>query len=712
MIDTLLVMGAAWLLATAIGWVVTGLVDAPRRDALRPLTPIVGLAVAIVVLRWTAVGLGVDVGVWFVLGVTVVLAVVATIRDRRWWRTTLRALGWTLLVAAAAVVPAVITLGPSHAVGDSRVVQPNGNNDAFYYVATASWLEQHPATDVPVITADPTDTSPPPSYFPALSQLKAHLRIGQELANAALDVAIDHPAVDTWYPVTSLWILLLPTAGYGVALALRMRRLVGVALGAAAAVSAVTIAQLASQNSDALLGETLMPLAAVAVVASWGRQAPIPRWLAAVLFTAGLAVYPEYLPLVLPAMLVGLVFRSPRGIWSAFRRLLPMIPVVLVVGPFVVYDVVQSLLYLGGVASSGSAFDNVGSGAVLNRFLGTSSQSAPFLPSRLTPLLLALLAVGVLGGFVVSRRRWFVLTLAVWPPVLAYYLVEIAQPTAQYTQQRVVGLYVPLLMIAVGFGYDRLTDVAVKLGRERPALLRRTAALTTAAVGVVALGGFGLVNLRQDHRLDLAASAVRRHVDPSFADAAAWVREVGGPHGSGVDVLVGDFFDQLWMTDALREETGVRYPRLFPSYQGVQSYWTGSAGRYLLVDRQVRLAAAPALTIRSNSRFSLLDLGRGPVAALAPGDEFRMGNWFVYTNRGAGPRVTLTGRTTPDTIVRNTSPHFTSRVRTGELLPGQLTPTTTAVTVQVPPGGGRLFTGIQGSLLFVPDAITLDGATS
>lgn len=212
--------------------------------------------------------------------------------------------------------------------------------------------------------------------------------------------------------------------------------------------------------------------------------------------------------------------------------------------------------------------------------------------------------------------------------------------------------------------------------------------------------------------MNLAANSVRRHVDPSFTEASRWVHEFGGPRGSGVDVLASDFFNQLWITDALRDETGVRYPRLFPSYQGTQSYWTGSAGRYLLVDRYTRIAAAPMLTIRSNARFSLLDLGRGPLAALAPGDEFGQGNWFVYVNHRAGPRVTLDGSTVRNTIVRNTSSHFTSRVAIGGLLPVHLTSTTTAVTLQIPSGGGRLYTAIQGTNLFVPSAITVDGLTS
>ncbi len=708
MTTTLLVMGATWLLVTALGWIVTGLVDAPRRDVLRPVSPIVGLVAAIVVLRWTSVGVGVDVGVWILLGAAVVAAVVATVRDRKWWLCSLRALAWTVGVGAAAVIPAVITFGPTHAVGDSRVVQPSANNDAFYYVAIADWLSEHPATDVPLVSPSPAVSPTPPSYFPARSQLVAHLRIGQELVQAGVDVVIDHPAVDTWYPLTSLWILLLPTAGYGVAVALRIRRWAGVGAGLATSISAVTILQLANQNSDALFGVLVMPFAAAAVVSSLGAKPPVPRWLAAIALVAAVGSYTEYLPLVGPALVVALLIRPPRSLLAALKRLPLLLAVAAVAGPFIWYDAVRSLIYLGGVANGVSVFDGVGSGAILNRFLGTNGVTAPFTAEPMTPVLVAVLAVGVLAALVASRRRPYLLVLAVWPPLLAYYLVELAARHSGYTQQRVVGLYVPLLMFVTAYGYDRLADVVARFTAERPDALRRGLQGVVAAVAVLGLLAFGLVNARADRRQQLTAVALRRHVDPSFSDAASWVRELGGPDGRDVDVLVAEFFDQLWLTDALRREEDTQYPILYTSYMGCNSYWSKSVRRYLLVDRSTFVDADQALVVRSNPRFELLDLSKGPLVAVQQGDEFNNGNWFVLGNSDARRTVTLRGVVRPDD-----KPHPPRRAPTGaRLAPGALTTTTTEITVAVQPGGGRLYNLRQGGLEFVPRQIVPNGDPS
>lgn len=649
MLDTFLIVAGAWALLTGAGCLLLAPVRRSQRDALLPAAPLFGVVLGVVVLHDTTLLLPVRSGIWVLAAVLVGLAVLAFKRDPEWWRTDRRTLVSVAVTAACGVLPAVFALGPSLAVGDSAVVQPSDNNDAFYYVTVADWLQDQAGTDVPVVGATPDEPGVQPSYFAAHTHLAGNLRMGQELVHAAVSTALGADVELTWYPLTALWVLLLPGAGVAAARFFRLRLLTGLLLGTMTSGSALVIFQLGQQNSDSLLGTGLALVALGAVVRAVGRDPLAPRWLAGLALTALIGTYTEFTPLVAPALVVAVLVRPSRELPAALRSAVLVLAVAVAAAPLAWLRALRSLLFLGGIASDTfpSAFHDAPLGVIVGRFLGAMTADDSSAPIAVVALLAAFVTVGVVGALVLSRRRWFFLTLLAVGIGLSVYFVTVRD--RPYTQQRVVQLFLPLLLLVVAVGWDRLWCAARTRGsrwagrRSRPPRLRpRT---VVAAAGLTGAALFLVANAVVDARMDLPEKAKERHVGPEFAQAARWVRAVGGDDGERVDVLVGDFFSQLWITDALRDEPEVSYASLFVSYQGTTSYWDGEPRRWLLTDRWAIRDVDPGVVVHRNARFALLDLSKGKAVVAVPGDEFAQNSVVVLRSESAPTTVRLEGAT-------------------------------------------------------------------
>jgi hypothetical protein len=646
---TLAVVVFAWLLLTLIGWLLLAPLRRDARDALLPVAPLFGAALLVVVLHDATLIAPVRIGIWLVAPLLVVLGVVAVRRDGtslRPSRSALKALGLTF---ACGAVPAVFALGPSLATGDSGVIQPSVNNDAFYYVSVAEWLVDHPATETPEIEETPEEGGVPPSYSPAYATLTLHLRIGQELTHAAITTVLGSSMSQTWYPVTALWVLLMPAGGVAAARFLRLHLATGLLLGTAMSMSALIFFQLASQNSDSLLGVALLFPALGAVVRALGRDPLVPPWLAGLLLTALVGTYTEYVPLVAPALVAAVLARRPRDLGRSLRAAVGVLAFAFVLAPLAWVRAARSLLFLGQMQSDyyPTAFAGAPASVILARFLGVVSIDGSDVPVLLLVLVGLFVLAGVVASLVLSGRRWFYATLLVAGALLAVYMVTVRD--RPYTQQRVVQLLLPLVLLVVAVGWDRLwRQAGAQRGSATGRRRRATAGRAQTAVAGVGLAGalvFTVTNGVVDHRMDLPEQAKLRHVGPEFEEAADWVREVGGPEGGGVSVLVGDFFSQLWITDALRRETDVAYPSLFVSYQATTSYWSGDARRWLLTDVHGIRRADDGVVVEENSRFALLDLSKGRAVVAAPADEFGQNSYMLLRSESADPTVMLVGST-------------------------------------------------------------------
>lgn len=699
MLQTILIISAAWLILAVLGWLALGLLDSTRRAALLPAAPVVGLAVLICALHYTGLVMSVSGGMWLVGGAAVVVAALNFRRDRRWWVVPRTAWLWAAVAVIGGCVCGSIVLLPTARTGDSRVVQVTPNNDAFYYVSLVTWLEAHRATEVPHLAPTPGPLVDPPSDLTPAGHLGRHMRIGQELAEAGVTTVLGKRSVDTWYPLTALWLMLLPAAGFAAALALRMRAASGIALGVLTSVAALTVFQMGAQNSDSLLGITLAAPAIAAVVAAFGRTRSFPLPFAALLLAAWMGTYSEFAPLVVPALLVGVVLRRPAEIPQALRRAAVVLGAGVLIAPLAWANAVRSLLFIGGIGSEGmrSAFTGVSRWALVNRFTGAAPLTSG-VSARAAGIVLALgLIAGVVAAVALSRRRAFMLVLALTGGGTAYYLVTIKH--RPYSQQRTVELWLPLVLLVAVFGYDRL--ITWLRGPKEAGVTVNTSRRTARVAGLLvactlALAWVG-VNISTDLKLPWRSAATKRHVDTSFAQAAGWVRAVGGPGGKDVVVATGDFFDQLWITDALRTHRLVSYADLFISYQAYPRFWDGSPRHWLLVDRKVLVHAPPSAIVHSNARFRLLDLSRGPILAVCTADEFYRGNVVVLRSADAPTTVSLVG-----TVVKRRLGNRAARraVDGTQLPPGTLTPRTRVITLDVP-GAGAYFQLNQTGLQFV-----------
>jgi len=685
---TLLVVVLAWTLLAVIGWLLLAPLSRERRDALLPAAPLFGAAFLVVVLHDLTLVLSVGTGVWLVAPLLVLLGVVATRRDPTWVRPSgaaLRALGLTV---ACGAVPAFFALAPSLSTGDSGVIQPSPNNDAYYYVTVADWLQDHPATDVPDIEATPEEGGDPPSYTAAKAQLTQHLRIGQELTHAAVSTVLGVSPEETWYPLTALWVLLMPAAGVAAARFLRFHLVTGLLLGTAVSLSSLVFFQLAAQNSDSLLGIALVFLALGGVVRAVGRDPLAPPWLAGLSLTALVGTYTEFVPLIAPALVVAVLVRPRSDALRALRAAVPVLLFAVLCAPLVWVRAVRSLLFLGQIQSDNlpTAFAGAPLPAIVARFFGLTSIESEDAPVLLLLLVAVFVLTGVGAALALSGRRWFFATLLGVGLFLSIYMTTVRE--RPYTQQRIVQLLLPLVLLVVAVGWDRLWRAAgarraAGSGRRRRDHPRR-AQVVVAVLGVAGAALFAITNGVVDHRMRLSDQAELRHVGPEFEEAAGWVRDVGGDDGEKASVLVGDFFSQLWITDALRGETGVASPSLFVSYQGQTSYWDGKPRRWLLTDRSAIKRADDGVVVKQNDRFALLDLSQGRAVVAVPADEFGQNSYILLRSDSAPETIRLLGRTRPRTVTDPpTSPDLEALVLRG------LEPDTDHLPVEVEPSVGR-----------------------
>lgn len=645
MLAPALVVGLALVAGLlAIGWV-----PEQHRSRLLPGAPAIGVAVLVAALHWTTLVVGVGDGMVVVAVVAVAVTVALQRRRPGWWRHPSRA--WRTLVVALALgaVPAVAVALPMLEERSSRVVQVTLNNDAFYYVSLAEWLADHPAVEDVEIGVG-VEGADAPSYGSVSNHQDIHLRIGEELLQAVPVALLDQPAVRTWYPVTATWLALLPGACYVAAVGLRARPVAGLVGGVVIGAASLVGYQALNQNSASVLGIALLPLAVGAVVGALDRDRRVPLALAGVSLAGVIGVYAEYAVLLGPVLAAVVLIRPAGERRPALRAAVTVVAFAVAVAPLAWIKAVRSFTTIAGANAPDrrSPFLDVGFGTWWDRFTGASALDDP---SRLRPagIVLAVAVVVGLGAAVVLHRR------ALWLAVIAAFTVLLVKlgpiDDNGYSHERAVGIGAPLLLLGAVMGWDRL----VHRLQERPP--RPGAAGGAIAAVVIATAVWLGVNLRQTVALTQDPLVEMRRADEAFDDAALWVDEVGD--GSNVVVAVPRYFDQLWIADALRDRPEVSYGALYPDYFTSAAAWDGEPRRYVLIGVDAITDLDADMVIRSNERFSLVDLHRGeglvavatagwwpsesvpPVVSQWMADE---GQLLVVTAPGTDPRLRVEGQ--------------------------------------------------------------------
>jgi hypothetical protein len=658
---------------TVVGLVALALVGERARGLLVPAAPTVGFAVTVCALHWTSLFVPVSIGgpVW--VGVVAVAAVWVG-RRHRWWSLG-RVLGaWLGVGLAAGALVGVAALAPSWVVRDSRVVQATDNNDALWFVSTAEWLVHHRALDDPTLVTDrtsgphsgsrevPPGSSDSPIFNSADLSIDTGSRLGESLVEAGASAVSGRSVMSLWFPLTATWLMLLPGAAIGAATVLRLRRGAGLVVGLVAAGAAVSVGQVYAQHSAALAGMSLALLAFAVIADLFLAEEPVANgWVAGVFGVALVSTYSELAVVLGPALvlvvLCALIGRSTRR--TVLRSLATMGLGAVVAAPLGVWN---ALVYAGHLNAKGgpvgfpSAFANVSSGIIANRYLGLTPLDGTRRLGVVTVVLVAVVLCGAATALWRSTRR------LVWAALLASWvalLMSLSRSGDEYSQQRAVEFMVPFVVLIVVAGFD----AALATRRDgHPHSIRRSA----GTIGVVTLAVLTVVgvNLRTATR-SLERDTIRvRHVTASFGAPGHWLDELTGRGGddASVSVVVGDFFEQSWLLYELRNHPDVGWPMLYPDYTYTDAHWSGQLGRYVLVSRSGFVWAAPEVIVQSNDRFVLLDRQLGPFGVVAPASGWNAleqldvgpaqwmaddGTVLVVSNRQAGAGFTMSASGLP-----------------------------------------------------------------
>lgn len=615
-LGSLLIVAGAWVLFSLVGMCCIALLPSARHRAeVMPAAPAIGVLGVIVVLHWTSWLLGAEVGAVIALLLCAV-ALWHPLTRARLLQPDRRALLMLAVCGALALPIVAIGVLPQRQAPRPTVVQPTPNNDAYAFVTEADWLLHHNAIE------EPGRVDVPIGYQYVRHHIDHGLRIGQELAIDTVATVSRQPVDELYWPMTVLWLALIPGVVVAAGGALGMRRNAALIAGVVLSLGALEGYQLFNENSAAALGVAVAPLALAAVADALdllpGRER-FPLLVAPLVLAGVVGAYAEYTPLLLPLFVLVAVVRVPlRSAVSGGVRLAMVLALSIAVSPLAWWHAARGTLFHIGEPFLGwvSPFLSASPRQFAVRWIGGGDLVAMGADaSRVALLVFAAALVGIACAGVLAPRRRLWASLLVASALLVTYLSTLQRIT--YSEQRAVLYSQPLLLLAAAAGFDALL-LRLRPVRER---LWRDGAVLAVAIGVVA---FTAINAQADLRLarpDVTTLAYRT-VDDDFRDAAAWVQRWGGRDGENALVASGDFFDQLWLAYALRNDRRVSWATFEPAYvdigpcrySGTSSLWSALPRRWvLLVDRQSIVAAQPRDVLARNHRFEMVRTGDAPV---------------------------------------------------------------------------------------------------
>lgn len=653
MVHVVVIAMSAWAVLALTGLALLLHLDGRQQCLVMPALPALGTMLGVVILHWPAMIS--DVPTSLMVGFMVV-GLVATVAWRRGGRLVAGAKMLPLLGLALAlgVVPFTVALLPAFEIGRPALVQPTPNNDAFAYVSLASWLRSNPALEAPDRGIDA------PTFGYARVHLDSGLRIGEQLLQAGVAILNRRDAAATWYATLGAWVLMLPGAYWAAGRVLGMHPAAGAIGGLGAAASTALLGQVYQQNSAAVLGVVMAPLVVILFADAVRDEPALPWWLSSVAMAALAGTYSEYLPVLAPGLALFIVARRPAAIATVIGRSARVLLTAVVMSPFIWYNVARSLVFEARITAPGfdSSFIHAPAWVIVNRVTGAAQLDGGQLSSKLGLLLALVLGMGmlVLVGY---RGRSILLCFALGCLAVILFLTFVHR--FPYGQQRAVQITIPVLVLAVSAGYERLAGWSSDFWSQR----RRMMAVASGGMVVLAATAFPLVNLRSSIQWHSRFELAGRHIDASMAEGAEWISAVGGRRGEGAIVISSNYFEQLWMTYLLRHRPAVAWPFLYPDYMNIERYerWDGRLRRYVLVGRDDYVDVDSAAVIRQNHRFRLLDLTKGDALIGIPSAQWHgaehapagVANWMSNSGQlmlvrtaGTPPRVRIRGAALQD----------------------------------------------------------------
>ncbi len=633
-----------------------------------PGAPVIGAAALTVLLHLTSLVLPVGSATPLIIIVVIGLLVGAFFTGRL--TALVRRARWQDVVwgGAVVVIGAVLASLPSLSVGWTGLAQTSYNHDGFYFVAAADWLQEHTFFDRPAVGDNPAEGAVSPAFGPAMEMAALNLRVGQDLLQAMTSTLFGVAPVDVFSPALAVWVALLASSSFVAA------RLVGLGKVAAATVSLLAVTSLSlldqvlAHNAASLLGIALVPLGLASLIHATrnrlGALAPAELALPAVTLAALAGTYPEHFA-VLGGILVMIVLIGRRRL--LVRRIVrgaAVVVLALVLAPAAWVRASQSALALGQVSAGGSnpPLDVRG---VLDGALGPLRSSIawpnPQIAFAVVDLLLvvaiAAIAAGIASSLVRRTTRGLALGLLLYTIPFVAALGLLGNP---YSYYRSIDLITPVIIFTAGVG------LAFLIRRANPGALRRTAVVAALALAV----GWAGINVNVIRETLVLNNWDSRVVTDDFAEVAEWTSDLPDPDGSEVSVATVSLFEQLWVSEALRDASDVSYLWLrgdlgYRWNAELNDYWSGEVDRYQIIGAGVAVSVDdPDAVLHQNSRFSLLDLSQGDVVFAVPGgdparwsyDQNASGKFEaacgselrIVTNRDSLDGVTLTLNTSSD----------------------------------------------------------------
>ena len=599
----------AFVVATLLGLCLVAALGR-RGEKYVVLSPVVGIAFAVCVLHWQTLIMGVGTANWMMPGIAALIFVVALSRRR----ISFPVLGSGLLRAlpawVAGGIASLIALVPSFVAGTNRVIMPSGSHDGFYFVEVARWLMRSPGSVLPEMLRGPAADLNSPVFGPARATILTPLRFGQELFQGWLSSITGVDLVDSFTPWLATYAWFIGVGATFLLQAMRVSRILAALGGFATAASFPVLTQGLVQNADSLLGIALATSTIAMTVMIFGPpgdEGRAPLWLGSLFLAATVGTYVELVVFVGPALAVIVLLARWRDIPMRLARAAAMIILAVVAAPLAWFRGAQSLLYLENY--SGQTTGHFTWGSALLTFLGSlrnlidRPNEAGLAAGSGVPII-SVLAVIVLVGVVAALFSRTIRPVAIGVvggggAMLALLVVR----GSEYTFRRASDILIPIVVCVVIAGLSTILGP----GR-RGGVARRPIGVALVASGLIVSVSASVASFA----VDVRAPWGHRVVDEDFTQAREWVGRYATATGANVGVTVPNFFDALWITDALAGLPDVSYPVLRGDlgYLYVQSFEDPGPddATYLLIGDGVDAAVPERSILERNDRFELISL--------------------------------------------------------------------------------------------------------